>query len=70
MEHVFQCQHDTAIALKKAQLAQLEEDLYLLRTSKAVRQSILAGLQWWLNDSNSGQCPKAPGFGSIYGSQV
>ena len=70
MDHVFQCRHESARAIRAAQLEALEEDLYILGTPMAAKESIMIGLNWWLLEYSVGTCPKAPGFGSVYGPKV
>ena len=68
-EHIFRCGHDTAITMKLQLLEQLEEELYILGAAGSLVESLFQGLTWWLIGGEE-ECPRAPGYGSIYSLQV
>mmetsp|Transcript_7588 Transcript_7588/g.11005 ORF Transcript_7588/g.11005 Transcript_7588/m.11005 type:complete len:844 (+) Transcript_7588:228-2759(+) len=70
MDHVFQCSHSEMVTLKTHLLSTFEDELHQIGTPRAIRDSIMAGLQWWMLQEGTGACPKAPGFGSLAPSAV
>lgn len=70
MDHVFQCDDPATQTLKQTLMDKFYDDLNILGTPKAVRQSLHAGLSWWLLEGMESTCLRAPGFGRIYSSDV
>jgi len=69
VDHVFQCRHPTAMTLRRQLIEEFSEELVLLGTPGAAIRSLIEGISWWLLKSD-GPCPKAPGYGSIYCTEV
>jgi len=69
-DHVFQCSYTDTQALKHELLKAFREELGILGTPSAIIKGLSAGLDWWLVAGGEGPCPRAPGFGRIYGIYV
>lgn len=70
VDHVFQCEHSSSIELKRGLLEKLSDDLGLLGTPSSIRQAMTTGLEWWLLHGTAIPCPRAPGYGRIFSSDV
>ena len=70
MDHVFQCLHHNSLSLKEDLLEKWSEYLAIIGTPLAIRQGLYVGLAWWLLQGTAKACPRAPGFGWIYSSDV
>mmetsp|Transcript_16534 Transcript_16534/g.23564 ORF Transcript_16534/g.23564 Transcript_16534/m.23564 type:complete len:1161 (+) Transcript_16534:4649-8131(+) len=70
VDHVFQCADAGSDVLKRTLLEVFRDSLYLLGTPQVLIGSMLAGLEWWLLGYDEDNCPRAPGYGRIYSSDV
>jgi hypothetical protein len=70
MDHIFQCFNTDTMRLKTSLLETFYEEIGMLGTPNAIVRSIKTGLDWWLLGQTGEACPRAPGFGRIYSSDV
>mmetsp|Transcript_7234 Transcript_7234/g.10503 ORF Transcript_7234/g.10503 Transcript_7234/m.10503 type:complete len:666 (-) Transcript_7234:216-2213(-) len=70
MDHVLQCQHEDTTVIKTQLMEDLREALYKGGTPNSVAEGLMTGITWWIQGAAGDTCPRAPGYGKVYGPEV